>query len=216
MLLEFCTFEEMKQIGRVLPLVFFVGLLLAETGTLKAQHPILDDFSVFQHQDQVYLSWVISRGNTCNGITIERSTDGISFSEIGYIAGICGSPDFAQPYSYVDERPAPNQINYYRLELGLQGYTEVRSVEFIHAPDDGFILRPNPASHMVELLFRNPRSQEHIIELYNLSGALVLQHNTLDQQAELDISGVPAGVYLLRLTNTAGQQSSSRRLVIAR
>ena len=190
--------------------------VLAGVSRAQAQHPILDDFSVFQHQDQVYLSWVISRGNTCNGITIERSTDGANFFEIGYIAGICGSPDFAQPYSYIDERPAPNQINYYRLELGLQGYTEVRSVEFIHAPDDGFILRPNPASHMVQLLFRNPRSQEHILELYNLSGALVLQHNTLDQQAELDISGVPAGVYLLRLTHTAGQQSSARRLVIAR
>ncbi|TVR38290.1 MAG: T9SS C-terminal target domain-containing protein [Cryomorphaceae bacterium] len=194
-----------------------IGLLMIAGMTRAlAQHPILDDFSVFQHHDQVYLSWVISRGNTCNGITIERSTDGAGFSEIGYIAGICGSPDFAQPFSFIDTNPAKNQINYYRLELGLQGYTEVRSVEFIHAPDDGFILRPNPASYMVQMLFRNPRSQEHVVELYNLSGALVLQHNTLDQQVELDISRVPAGVYLLRLTSTSGQHSSTRRLVIAR
>lgn len=183
--------------------------------SVTAQHTILDDFSVFQFDDEVYLSWVIGRGNTCNGITIERSTDGQFFEEIGHIAGICGSPDFAQPYSHSDQHPAKNQVNYYRLELGLQGYSEVRSVEFIHVGNDGFQVRPNPAVDDVRILFNNRLGHQHQLEIFSISGALLEQHQSNSNLFELNVSNLNGGLYLLRLTNTQNQRVHSGRLIVA-
>jgi hypothetical protein len=205
--------------NRFLTIVYSLILVAAMnfgSNSASAQHQILDDFSVFQFEDEVYLSWVIGRGNTCNGITIERSTDGQFFEEIGHIPGICGSPDFAQPYSHSDKHPAKNQVNYYRLELGLQGYSEVRSVEFVYVGNDGFQIRPNPAIDQCRILFNNRLSHQHQLEIFSVSGALLEQHQSNSNQFELNVSNLNGGVYLIRLTNTQSDKVFSGRLIVAR
>jgi hypothetical protein len=204
--------------NRYLTIVFSLLVVVAMNivaNSASAQHTILDDFSVFQFEDEVYLSWVIGRGNTCNGITIERSTDGQFFEEIGHIPGICGSPDFAQPYSHSDKHPAKNQVNYYRLELGLQGYSEVRSVEFVYVGNEGFQIRPNPAVDQFRILFNNRLGHQHQLEIFSVSGALVEQHQSDSNQFELNVSNMNGGLYLLRLTNTQNQRVHSGRLIVA-
>lgn len=191
-----------------------IWVVLVGLNSASAQHPVLDNFSVFQFEDEIYLSWVISRGSSCNGITIERSTDGQFFEEIGNIAGICGSPDFAQPYSHSDKHPVKNKVNHYRLELGLQGYSEVRSVEFIYVGDDGFQIRPNPAIEYTRILFNNRLNHLHELEIFNLSGALVAQIQSNSSTIELDTSTLNGGVYLLNLTNTQSNKVFSGRLVV--
>ena len=90
------------------------------------EHPILNYFSANLGDNDVYLSWEIMGGGQCNGIQILRSTDSLNYVEIGDVQGVCGSPDFAQQYDFTDESPVENSINYYRLELGVQGFSSTQ------------------------------------------------------------------------------------------
>lgn len=180
----------------------------------NAQGVALDDFSVFQHDDEIYVSWIIARGNTCNGISIERSGDDVHYAEIEYIPGVCGSPSAPQPYSFIDKRPLPNQVNYYRLELGLQGYSETRQLEFISIDDSGFQLRPNPASDQTHILFNNGRNQQFDLEIYSLAGTLMESRSSNTSDIFLDVSSYNGGVYLLQLINKESGKTYSGRLVV--
>lgn len=192
----------------------FVGLTVVLFAESTAQGVELDDFSVFQHDNEIYLSWVIAKGNSCNGISIERSNDDVHYAEIEYIPGVCGSPSYPQPFSFIDEHPLPNEVNYYRLELGLQGYSETRQLEFIRIDDSGFQLRPNPASDQTLILFNNSRSQQFDVEIYSLTGALMERRSSNTSDILLDVSHFNGGVYMLQLINRESGKTYSGRLVV--
>lgn len=193
---------------------FFVLLFCLTSPRLFAQHPILDDFTVFQYNEDIYLSWTISRGSTCNGITIERSDNGSDFYVIHYISGVCGSADFAQNYSFIDKNPVPNAENYYRLELGLQGYSETVSLRFISPGEEGFMLYPNPASDFINVRFSNQSGQDHLLEVVSVAGNVIYSENTRNNLIQTNVSQYPQGLYFLRLTNEVSGNSFTRRLVI--
>ena len=99
--------------------LFLCLLLQAATANVFAQHnSILDNFTVFENNENVYLNWTIISGSTCNGIQIYRSTDNLSFTQIGSIARICGSSSQPRNYAFTDNNPEKNKFNCYRLELG--------------------------------------------------------------------------------------------------
>lgn len=198
-------------------LIISFSLLCALTAIpslVVSQGVELDDFSVFQHEDEIYLSWVIARGSTCNGISIERSSDNVHFEEVGYIVGVCGNPSSPQPYSHVDANPVQNQVNYYRLELGLQGYSETRSIEYLYVENNGFQIRPNPAVDRVHLVFQNANNREHTVSIYSLRGEVILEQSTNGSFFDLNLSGIPAGVYPVRITNNYNESAVTQRLVI--
>lgn len=111
-----------------------IALLSLISLILQAQqvHPIVSGFSGINVRNTIRLNWTIIGGNTCNGTLIQRSSDGNTFETIGEIAGICGSPEVDVPYVFIDENPEANQTNYYRLELGSQGFTTPLKVDFSH------------------------------------------------------------------------------------
>lgn len=193
--------------------LFFAIASFAPISTY-AQGVELDDFSVFQHDKEIYLSWVIAKGNSCNGISIERSNDDVHYAEIEYIPGVCGSPSAPQPFSFIDPHPLPNEVNYYRLELGLQGYSETRQLEFISIDESGFQLRPNPASDQTRILFNNSRNQQFDLEIYSLAGTLMESRSSNTSDILLDVSDYNGGVYLLQLINSESGKTYSGRLVV--
>ena len=60
------------------------------------------------------------------------------------------------PYTFTDEQPIANQMNYYRLELGSQGYSTPLAISFIPLNDDGYNLRLDPGGTAVNIFFSNP------------------------------------------------------------
>lgn len=200
---------------RILISAMALFLLFTGTAQVSAQGVELDKFAVFQHNDQVFLSWVMARGSTCNGIQVERSTDNIEFEIIEYIPGVCGSAAEPRPYSYIDENPVANQTNYYRLELGYQGYSETQSLEF-RVFSEGITIGPNPAQDQTEIRFRNPSQDMVNLEIYSISGRLVHETRATSSTLDLDLSTFQDGVYLLRLTHQKNGEIHTSRLVVAR
>ncbi|MEQ9186505.1 MAG: T9SS type A sorting domain-containing protein [Cryomorphaceae bacterium] len=173
----------------------------------------LSSFSATVHDASVILSWTINAGNTCNGIRIERSTDGLSYEEIGSIAGVCGSTDQSISYTFQDDRPALNQSNHYRLELGSLGYTSARQVEVLDFSANKIQVRPNPSSTSFQISIDNPRSQELIGSLHDRLGNLKSEFTTRESSLQIDATLLPVGVYLLSLVNEDGLTLNSKLVV---
>jgi hypothetical protein len=179
-------------------------------------HPILDNFSAFEFEGNVYLSWTISRGSTCNGIDIERSDNNTNFSVIGDIPGVCGSADFAQSYDWIDRSPLLNATNYYRLELGLNGHSESVSVEVISLSNGNYQVRPNPIQDFGRIYFVNSGRREHTLQVYEISGRTVLQLTTLDNFFEPQVNRLSSGLYLFTIAAKDGSTAITGKFSVAR
>ncbi len=179
-------------------LVFFTAHF---SGNLLAQgNPILGNFALTESNGSVYISWTILAGNTCDGTRIYRSTDGVNFFQIGEIVGICGSATGAVGYDFTDDSPVKNSINYYRLELGLSGYSNTLSIEIIDIGKNGYLVRPNPIVNDGRIYFENPKSQSHTLELFNSDGRKVFETNSKDRFFQLSNSIVPRGYYVFNIS----------------
>ena len=189
--------------------IFTLATLLITTVSLSAQtpHPILRYFTGAVINDQVRLSWVVYGGSTCNGIIIERSIDGAAFEVIGDIAGICGSPDTDIPYVFLDETPVPNQVNYYRLEMGTQGYSTPIAINFVPLNNEGYNLRLSSGGGSVNIFFSNGNREVANVGLFDAVGRSVYQSSTQESFTSIPLNSSPAGIYIFRILVDGSQVS---------
>jgi hypothetical protein len=192
---------------KIFRLVVAVLLLIAGTLSAQSQHPILRYFSGTVINHQVRLSWVIFGGSTCNGIIIERSTDGLIFEAIGEIAGICGSPDTDIPYTFFDEGPVANQINFYRLELGSQGYSTPVAINFVPLNNEGYNLRLDAGGSSVTIFFSNLNRSVADFGLFDVMGRGIYQNSTRESYVRVPLTSVPAGIYIFRIVTNESRVS---------
>ena len=136
-------------------------------------HPIISFFNGSIFNDQILLNWNIIGGNTCNGIIILHSADNINYVEVGSIAGICGEVSDSEPYSFLHTDPVPNQFNYYKLNLGGQGFTTPLEVLFYKTGEDGFTIYPNPSTEYFNL-YVSAVYQDASIEVFDSNGKIIL------------------------------------------
>lgn len=196
--------------------IFLLLLLLSQpTKIIVAQsHPILGKFYISDSEGDVYLNWSIIAGSTCNGIQIYRSTDSISFSQIGEIAGVCGSVGFEQPYDFTDNNPVKNKVNYYRLELGNQGFSQILSVEIIDIESNGYQIRPHPANSETVIYFDNNTKQEQQLTLYNMNGIVVFTTITNEDFFQLNTSLLQSGLYLFTISLSGNLPTAQGKLLV--
>ena len=196
--------------------VFYITILLsfAVQPRLFAQEAIiLDGFTGIPGSTEVQLRWVISAGQTCNGTFIERSTDTIHWNPIGDIPGICGSSSAPVPYNFTDDTPAKNTVNFYRLELGGQGYSPVISVPFYDFTEQGFVVIPNPADDFTTVYFSTSETEAYTIKLFSMSGILMQHYTGTGSSQKLEISQLAAGTYIFVIMRE-GKKNVSGKLSI--
>jgi hypothetical protein len=179
------------QRGTLILLFQFVISMLTAQETL-----ILSGFIGKASDEIVLLQWTISSGKTCNGTFIQRSADTVNFETIGEIPGICGSSETPVPYAYTDESPIPNRVNYYRLELGGQGYSRILAIPYFEYGNTGSIVIPNPVIAQARIYFENKTEKPYLFSLFNYSGNLIRQSKGNDSSVLLDAAGLSAGAYL--------------------
>ena len=204
-----CRYPCMARIKYIL-----LPVLVLLIGQLAHAQQFLSHFSLASGQGKVVLNWTIAAGNTCLGIDIVRSTDGQSFSSIGSIGGVCGSIDEPVSYSFVDEAPALNQTNSYKLLLGLDQESEVRSVEVVDLGSTGYQIRPHPVYQDGVLYFENDREEPHTLSIFQLNGHLLSEQSSSTDHFILDLSAWPAGLYPFRITNTRSGEGKAKGKVV--
>ena len=123
-----------------------LSVLFIFIATMVSSQTILDDFALDLNQGKVLLAWTIKSGSVCNGIQIYRSStaDSVNFDLIEDIQGVCGDLSSPVAYTFTDEDPMPNQVNYYKLLLGGQEFSEVLGIEVLLIPSNSYLLKPHP------------------------------------------------------------------------
>lgn len=163
-------------------------------------------FTAKAQADSVTINWQTASEKNCFGFFLERSTDGLAYAPLHFVAGH-GTSAHANYYQLRDGLPQL-RTHYYRLRQvdvgGKQQYSPVVSI----AP-----VRPAAAS-----VYPNPaRDQARItvpagtaVQLYDAAGRLARQQ-CLDETGALDLRGLLAGTYLLVI----GEGPKAQRLRLA-
>ena len=175
---------------------------------------LLGKFSISESKGQVLISWQMLAGNTCNGIQIFRSANGTDFSRIGIIVGICGSIFEPVNYFFTDTMPAQNAINYYYLEFGGFGATEVIAIEIVNTGQNGYQLRPHPFQDTGTIYFEDLNGQDHILQIYDLLGNEILLAKTSDAQFEIITSSFIPGQYIFIISGSGNQSKIKGKFLV--
>jgi len=175
----------------------------AERGTVL---PVtLENFNARKSGAQARLDWKMSEASHFSHFEIERSSNGsASFERIGNVYPQTGAGSGS--FTFNDATPA-NGANYYRLKMvdldGSFGYSAVQSLSFETAA--AISAYPNPASTS---LYVQHQSGSAGISLMNIAGTAVpVSISAEGNRSRIDVSGVPAGVYVVRVQDGANTQT---------
>lgn len=182
-------------------LFFFLFVLFSVTGLAQTPHPILRSFSAIKQPNGVNLKWVIKGGQQCQGTKVYRANESLLFEEINHVEGICGDFTEDETYTYFDDSPESNTYNYYRLEMGFQGFTDTVTVFFEDFGSDNYLLLTE--NDRFRILFSNDLNKEATIKVFDLNGKILREEKTLRNDIEIDPAGLRAGVYLFRISGVS-------------
>lgn len=166
---------------------------------------VLVRFSATPHSGKILLEWNSATEQNNKGFEVERSADGRSWNNLGFVPGI-GTTVEVNSYSFWDEKPVAGP-NHYRLkQTDLDGrfvYSPIVRVENEADGRSGLRLFPNPAPQgITSLVIPEAPEGDGFLEVFDGLGQIVLyQKLALDhgQPFPLNLSGHPAGIYTVRL-----------------
>ena len=148
---------------------------------------------------RVQLRWSTQAETSIRGFRIMRSTDGINFTNIGFVnaGGLAGA---GTDYSYTDEYPFSGK-DFYRLEVeelsGVVSQSDIRLVTL-----DGYadiLISPNPVKETMNLqtslLIKNAT-----LQLFNSRGQQVYTRNISGNgNIAIRVPDLPPGIYIAKI-----------------
>ena len=184
-----------------------LSVLFIFIATMVSSQTILDDFALDLNQGKVLLAWTIKSGSVCNGIQIYRSStaDSVNFDLIEDIQGVCGDLSSPVAYTFTDEDPMPNQVNYYKLLLGGQEFSEVLGIEVLLIPSNSYLLKPHPVTISSSLYFYNSNNNDVELKVFDDFGSIIYKNQTNSNRFILDSSMISSGLYYFTLENKSNK-----------
>jgi hypothetical protein len=166
----------------------------------------LINFSVAAEGSLVRLTWTTTMETNSDYFQIERSPDAINWKNLGIVSAV-GESHSLKHYSFIDTTPDHGK-NYYRLHMADTDGSFTRSpIQLIDsAPSKGFLLYPNPAA---ERLVLTGYGRVQKVTFYAQTGKRILEHLAPNQE-EIDIRSLPAGLYLVAITESNGRVRTYR------
>ena len=170
----------------------------------------LADFRGINKGNVNLISWITASEKDNKGFGLERSTDGITFREIAFIAGV-GNSNRLQRYSYEDLLEAP-QTFYYRLRQvdhnGTVSYSKIIALT-VNSTDSHLaeIYHDGNSTH-IAIRTNFDKSDKASVTIYSLTGAVIsrqmlevpighhIQHLALPRAAK--------GVYFVEVRTSSG------------
>jgi PKD repeat protein/photosystem II stability/assembly factor-like uncharacterized protein len=164
----------------------------------------LINFTAVKQSNNVLVNWNTKDEVNINKYVIQRSTDGISFVEVGNQLANNNTTNSYQ-YNDINAVNINSQFLYYRLKItdnaGKLKYSEVVKVD-LRTKDDIITISPNPFSKSFVV---NTSATVRQIEFYNTAGALQLSMNNLTSNRVEVGNKLPSGIYFVKIIFTNGK-----------
>jgi hypothetical protein len=170
-------------------------------------------FTGWKNGNANQLNWSTSSEENNDYFIVERSSDGITFTEIGRVDG-SGNSASIQQYNYEDLRPLSG-TNYYRLQqVDFDGKASYSNIVLL---DNGSTaatmdIYPNPNNGSFDIRISSEMTDSYVLETMDIHGKIVYS-TTGDQAYEtFQVSNLSSGVYVVRLSS--GNQVITKKLVV--
>ncbi|HSL89606.1 MAG TPA: zinc-dependent metalloprotease family protein [Ignavibacteriaceae bacterium] len=159
----------------------------------------------------ITLKWKTATETNNNGFSVEKSSNGVSFTEISFVKGM-GTTINQSEYLFNDDNVKVGRF-FYRLKQidydGTYSYSNIISVD-IELPTQ-FTLNqnhPNPFNPTTKISFEFPVDADATLEVFNTIGQKVteLVNNSLSggrHEFEFNAAGFSSGIYYFKLTALA-------------
>lgn len=179
----------------------------------------LTQFTGTAEADFNHLKWTTASETGNDYFTIERSTDGVTFNDIGRVDGAGNSSQLLN-YYFNDVNPAEG-TNYYRLKQtdfnGHFTHSAMISLDFHRGNMSVNNLRPNPTNGEVNFDFTSPEETEIHFVITDVTGRIVADEYRTVKAGVTSIGTLiaeaGAGVYSLKITEEKHGFISVSRIV---
>lgn len=145
------------------------------------------------------LNWITASESNNAGFTVEKSLDGRSFTQIGFVAG-SGNSTSNKSYDFLDTEGG---TAYYRLrQMDVDGNVSYSSTINVSI-DSKFqvLVYPNPIRDFVTI-----ENATGNVQIFNSVGQQVYSQPVAGIKTILDLTSLPAGVYTLQTLAANGQR----------
>lgn len=190
------------------------------TGNPTALPVTLYNFSAAAQNTDAVLSWSTISEYSNQGFTVERSLDGLNWTNLSFVPSkaLNGNSQAKLTYSYTDENAgSASPVVFYRLIQqdvnGKPTVEGVRSVRFSSGNDISLSVYPNPASNYVNVT--TDRKEPVVLSLLDIQGHQLLGSQFVSS-TRLDVSNIRPGTYNLVIRALDGTFVKQSALVIAR
>lgn len=173
----------------------------------------ISSFTATAKDCKVDLKWKATEASNFSHFVVQRSTDGLNFSNVKNISFNVNQTD----YSYQD---TPSKIDgtsrntfYYRLQEvdlnGITDYSVMRSANTSNCSGEQLTINyyPNPTVNGINLTSLTAISR---VEIYTLTGQNIYNYlpTTAITQLEIDLKNFAPGIYVMNVLNAQGRQSA--------
>jgi hypothetical protein len=178
-------------------------------------------FTASASGESVDLRWSTTSEENNAGFDVERSTDGETFTTIGFEPGV-GTTEEAQSYRFVDrEAPFATTLFYRLRQVDTDGTFEYSPVVEVQVTPSAVALlpvAPNPVSASARLRYELPEATAVRLQVFDLLGRRVATLADGEKQAgrhevSWQSAGLASGTYFVRLQAGSTAQTQMLRLV---
>lgn len=142
----------------------------------------------------VNLQWITSCEINSKGFSIERSFDGLNFTEVGFVPSQAATSTLTRRYNFTD-MPAMNGNVFYRLhQVDIDGRSSYSRIVSFNVNDDKLSVFPNPAKGIVSFTKKVP---ENVLVVITNSVGTVVKQRVFNNS--INVSGLLPGIYYLKV-----------------
>jgi Secretion system C-terminal sorting domain/Fibronectin type III domain len=169
------------------------------------------EFNAKRQGANVILNWTTQSEQNSSYFEIQKSFDGISFTQIGHVQA-AGYSSNTLNYQFTEPN-ASNAMAFYRLKLfdadANYKFSLVRVIEKSGGSVKEFQLYPNPATSGVTIVLDEAAKEDIQLQIINSTGQIVKTStiNSSSQFVRLDVSELSKGIYFIKLTGSKGVNS---------
>jgi hypothetical protein len=171
----------------------------------------LISFDATSENGKANLTWKTSEESNSSHFEVQRSKDGKQWTTIQTVKAL-GESKIEHTYTALDADPLSGN-NLYRLNMvdqdGSSTYSRVRSLKFEPVTSG---LYPNPVSDELTIEALDERKISNV-SIVNTTGREVF-NSTGKAVSKIDVSSFKAGVYIVKVKATNGEENSYKVLVV--